>query len=270
VKLAINPATTMPASFEQDVEAYADAGFRAMEIWLGKVDAYLEEGHRLEQARALLDDNGLTAVGACFSALTFGGDEEQNALHALRGRLEMCQALGAPALVVLPGVAGPAGSLDSYDVAAEGLARCGELAEPYGVSLAIEFLKGSDFVGSLRTATDVARRTGRENVGVLFDTFHFYTGISKMADIARMESGELLLVHLNDCPDVPREAATDKMRVLPGDGIFPLAEMLGAIRDIGYDGYVSLEVFSDELWKRDPAEAARLGLERTTPFLESL
>jgi len=271
MKLAINPATTMPAEFEQDVPAYAAAGFRAMEIWLGKVAAYLQKGNRIEDARRLMLDHGLAAAGACFSSLQFSGDEnERKSLDALKGQLEICEALGAETLVVIPGVPDSPITDDSYARVADGLGRCGETAEPYGVSLAIEFIKGASLIGSVRTATAVARSTGRRNVGVLFDTFHFYAGISKLADILDMRGNELKLVHLNDCKDVHREMAADNMRVFPGDGVFPLRDILGTIAEIGYEGYVSLELFCQDVWDMDVGAAARLSFEKASAFMASL
>jgi len=271
MKLAINPATTMPGSFEQDVTAYGAAGFEAMEIWLGKVDAYLEKGNSLEDASKLMADNGLAPAGACFSGLQFSGDaDEQKSLDAFKGRLEMCQALGASVLVVIPGVPGAPTPEEAYERVAEGMARAGEIAEPCGVALAIEFIKGSALIGCPRTAADVARRSGRDNVGVLFDTFHFYAGVSKLADIPYMKKEELLLVHLNDCRDVPREMMTDQMRVFPGEGVFPLKDILGALAALGYEGYASLELFNQQVWDMGVAEAAKLSFEKANAFMQGL
>ena len=271
MKLAINPATTMPATFEQDIAAYAAAGFQAMEVWLGKVDAYLQKGNSVRDAAALMADNGLAAAGACFSGLTFSGDQQQhNSIDALRGRLEMCQALAAETLVVIPGVPGSSTTPEMYDTVAAGLAECGEIAEPFGVKLAIEFIKGATLIGSVRTAMEVARNTGRANVGVLFDTFHFYAGISKIEDILDMKGEELLLVHLNDGPGAPRETLADNMRVFPGEGVFPLKDIFAAISSIGYEGYVSLELFRQEVWDMDVNEAARLSFQKAGDFMSSL
>lgn len=271
MKLAINPATTMPSSYEEDIAAYAGAGFEALEIWLGKVDDYLEKGNSVEDARALLDDNGLEVAGACFSGLSFDdGEEQQKSMEAFRGRLEMCQALGAPSLVVIPGVPGAGPSEETYRRLAEGMAEAGAVAEPFGVTLSIEFIKGHNLVGSVRTATRIAREAGRDNVGVLFDTFHFYAGISKLASVGQMKPEEMVLIHLNDCPDVPLEMATDSMRVLPGEGVFPLKDILGAAADIGYDGYVSLELFNQQIWDMEVVEAAALCYDKTDAFMRSL
>lgn len=271
MKLAINPATTQQGRFEEDVRAYAKAGFEAMELWLGKVDAYLEENHSLEDAAALMDDNGLEAAGACFCGVQCSGDEaEEESLEQLKRQLATCQALGADTMVVIPGVDDDTITEESFEKVAEGLGRSGEIAQSYGVSLAIEFIQGSPLIGSVLTATKVARQSGRENVGVLLDTFHFYVGISKIHDIYQMRPEELLIVHLNDCRDVHRELANDSMRVFPGEGVFPLKQILGAIADIGYEGYLSLELFNEEVWEMNVEEAARLSHEKAEKFMRSL
>jgi len=58
-------------------------------------------------------------------------------------------------------------------------------------------------------------------------------------------------------------ALTDAMRVLPGAGVIDLDGFLGTIAARGYDGPVSIELFSEELRALDPAEAARQAYEAT-------
>jgi sugar phosphate isomerase/epimerase len=44
--------------------------------------------------------------------------------------------------------------------------------------------------------------------------------------------------------------------------VAPLDTFLQTLRDIGYRGVLSLEVFNREYWKRDAQEVARTGLEK--------
>ena len=62
MKACINQVTTLRTPFEEDIPAYAQAGWPAVELWLTKLETYLE-GHSLAEARAVLDDHGLTAAG---------------------------------------------------------------------------------------------------------------------------------------------------------------------------------------------------------------
>ena len=41
MKPCVSEATTMAASFAEDVQAFAGAGFRAMEVWLTKLETHL-------------------------------------------------------------------------------------------------------------------------------------------------------------------------------------------------------------------------------------
>jgi 2-keto-myo-inositol isomerase len=38
---------------------------------------------------------------------------------------------------------------------------------------------------------------------------------------------------------------------------------------IGYQGWLSLELFREDLWKRDPLEVARIGLEKMRAVVEA-
>ena len=49
----------------------------------------------------------------------------------------------------------------------------------------------------------------------------------------------------------------DRHRLLPGLGILPLREIVAALRRIGYDRVVSVEIFRPEYWERDAIELAR-------------
>ena len=55
---------------------------------------------------------------------------------------------------------------------------------------------------------------------------------------------------------------------MPGDGIFDLKRYVEVLAQIGYQGFLSLELFREDLWQRDPREVARLGLEKMKAVVE--
>ena len=49
---------------------------------------------------------------------------------------------------------------------------------------------------------------------------------------------------------------------MPGDGCFDLRAEIDILREIGYDGTVSLELFNEQWWDREPSETLEIGLKR--------
>ena len=64
---------------------------------------------------------------------------------------------------------------------------------------------------------------GRESVGNVMDTYHFWSSASKLEDLELLRDGELAHLHFEDVPDTPpREIQGQPHRALPGRGIAPL------------------------------------------------
>ena len=55
---------------------------------------------------------------------------------------------------------------------------------------------------------------------------------------------------------------------MPGEGIFDLSRYLELLRQIGYNGFLSLELFREDLWASDPLEVVRMGLEKMRAVVE--
>lgn len=210
------------------------------------------------------------AAGGSRARLLFqhGQKREENS-ERFRRELEACQALGitclAHAMVERPEEV----TKDSYREAIPSLREAAALAAEYGVTLALEFIKGFPFCGCLDTTIRLTRAVDRANVGVLLDTFHFYVGISKMADFRKLRPGELKFLHVCDARDMPRERLTDGDRVWLGDGILPMRELLSETLATGYEGYASMELFNRDVWEMDPCQVARKAYENLTAYLGS-
>jgi sugar phosphate isomerase/epimerase len=98
---------------------------------------------------------------------------------------------------------------------------------------------------------------GRDNVGFLLDTWHWYTAKETEADLLTLKGSDVILCHMNDAPQgVPVDQQIDSRRELPSaTGVIDLKAFLGAMLKIGYDGPIVCEPFSQELRKM-PAEQA--------------
>jgi 2-keto-myo-inositol isomerase len=248
MKPCMNQVTTLSTPFEADIKAYARAGWPAVEVWLTKLETYLE-AHTVAEALALLEGEGIAAVGASAQGGLMLSRGEERAAHwsDFQRRLDLLHQMNITTLVVAADfVAEPAPG--DYERAATALAQAAVRAQAAGVRLALEFQKTSKFCASLDTALALVAQAGAEGLGVCLDLFHYYTGPSKFEDLAYLTPKNLAWVQLCDLSGIPRELAGDADRILPGDGDFQLAPILEHLSKIGYDGYVSLELLNPQFW----------------------
>jgi len=249
--------------------AAARAGFRAVEPWNDDVDGYLAGGGTLGEVQAMLRDHGLT-VPSMIAIMGFVGNEDPGRAERLgeaRRRMEQARALGSPFIVASP----PLGRAD--------LGRCGSdyaellaLGREVGVRPAMEFLGFVEQVNSIATAREIMERSGDPAATIVLDWFHMVRGDGRermVADLRALRADQIAILHLDDVPyRKPFDEMTDGDRVYPGDGDIPLADLFAALTETGYAGPVSLELFSEELWARDPYEVARVGFEKSRCWFE--
>ena len=258
MKPCISQATTMPATFAEDVANYADAGCDALEVWLTKLETHLDQ-NTVADTRKLLADRGMTLAAAAYQGglLLSQGEERKAHYDHFRRRLDLCQQFDLKTLLV---VADFVGAVDETALqrAVVSLTQAAQWAAGFGVTLALEFRGKNTFCASLDTALSMVQACGEPNVGVNLDLFHYYTGPSKFEDLAHMPLERLAHVQLADLAGVPRELATDSDRVLPGDGDFQLAHILEFLRGRGYTGWVSLEVLNPTMWRANPKQVAEI------------
>jgi 4-hydroxyphenylpyruvate dioxygenase len=260
MKICISEATTMPGTFAEDVGAYADAGCSAMEVWFTKLEKHLE-AESADATRRLLADRQMTLAAASYQGglLLSQGEERRAHFDHFRRRLDLCQQFGIGTLLV---VADFVSTVERTELqrAVVSLKQAAQWAAGFSVRLALEFRGGNKFCASLDTALALVTHCGEPNVGVNLDVFHYYTGPSKFEDLGLLTRENLAFVQLSDVAGVPRELAGDADRVLPGEGDFQLGPIVRHLRNIGYDGWVSLELMNPQLWQNPAAQVAEVGL----------
>ena len=249
----INGATTMPYTLEQDLEAAAKAGFDAVEIWSRKLDMYLEN-HDAAELKALLDSHGLRAASLCPYALV-GFSDNREQLRTIERAAEVSATIECPTLLVCADA--PPDGMDNdeaYDTMAAAARAYAERTAAHGVKIAIEPLGRHPFIPGPREALAVIERAGHSSLGLMMDTFHYYKSGVALDEIRAIPTELLLIVHVNDCEDLPLDKLTDQHRVYMGEGVIPLEEMLDVLREKGYAGPMSVEIFREAYWERDPVE----------------
>lgn len=260
MKIALNGATTMHADLETDIRAAGAAGFDLVELWASKLRRYLET-HAIADLRALLTENNVEPYSInSIEHITFRSAEDYESIKTQCSELAaIAGQIACPYIVVVPGRL-PLEGASKAEIIEESVRVLNELAdiaEPYGVSLAFEFLGQTDCsVQTLDLCNEIVEKVNRKSVGNVLDTFHFYAGNSSFEAIDSMRPEKLFIFHINDAEDLPKERLTDAHRLYPGTGILPIREIKQHFDQIGYDRMVSIEIFRPEYWDEDPFEVA--------------
>src|SRR5215813_5461972 len=274
MKLALNGATTMKADLATDIQAAAAAGFDYVEIWAAKLRRFLQK-HSAAELKQLFRDSGVRPLSInSIEHITFRDPESYARIKAECEELSsIAAAVECPYVVVVPGKL-PSAGVTRDEIIGESvtvLAELSDIAARREVALAFEFLGQTDCsVQTLDLAAEIVQRVDRRNVGLVSDSFHFYAGGSTVEMIAAISPERLLIFHINDAEDLPREQLTDAQRLLPGLGILPLKDLIAAFGRLGYDAVASVEIFRPEYWERDPFELARAAIAATEKVLKSV
>src|SRR5262245_6416262 len=145
MKICVSEATTMPATFAEDVAACSGAGCPALEVWLTKLETHLET-HAVEDTRKQLADAGVTLAAASYQGGLLLSQGEQRKAHFdhFRHRLELCQGFEIGTLLV---VADFVQSVTPTDLerSVVSLRQAAQWAAGFGVRLALEFRGANTF-----------------------------------------------------------------------------------------------------------------------------
>lgn len=259
MQLGFHGATTMTSDLETDVAVSAHAGFTALELWAAKVDRFLESRSVAELDTLLREHRVAPMTLNSIEFIAFRGDEYEKIRRRCGELSEIAQTIGCPTLIIVPSPT-PARDTTWSDIVAEYVTVIRDLSDvagEYGVNLAFEFLGfGWCSVRTPRGAWEIVQATDRDNVGMVLDAAHFYTGGGLLSELDRLNPTRIFAFHLDDVEDSPKEAITDATRLLPGLGTVPLDDICSRLAAIGYDGPCSVELFRPDYWNQDPHDLA--------------
>lgn len=265
--ISLDTATIRPAETVADkIRIAAEAGYDGVEPWEGELNAYEENGGNLRDLRRMIEDLGLRVpnVVALWNAIPPTREEWEAVQEAHRRRLRQASEVGA---TYIQTVLTPARQWNEYDLywAADRYRDLIELGiNDYNVVPALNFLQFLPHIQKIGQAAAIALNADHPEAKIIPDTFHLYVGGSGWNGLKHFQGHFFAVFQINDVPDQPpREELEDRHRIYPGDGIFPLTEILKDLDAIGYTDFISLQLFNREYWEQDLLEVARTGLEKT-------
>jgi sugar phosphate isomerase/epimerase len=255
----------------QEIEIAAQAGYQAVEPWIGEIDRYVQEGGSLKDLAARISDLGLTVAGAIGFAEWIVDDDARRAkgLEEARRSMDLVAQLGGTRIAAPPAGATDQPGLDLFQ-AAERYRALLEVGQSLGVLPQIEVWGFSKCLSRLGETVFVAVESGHPCAGLLLDVYHIYKGGSDFGGIKLLAGSAMHVFHVNDYPaQPPRAEIGDAQRVYPGDGVAPLGMLFRTLRDGGFRGFLSLELFNRDYWRQDALLVARTGLEKTRAAVQN-
>ena len=243
------------------IAAAAKAGFHAIEPWITEIDAYTAKGGTLVDLGKRIADAGLTVEDAiAFNSWLDDDDTRRGAsMEKLKIDMDKLARIGGKRIATPPG----RGAAVSLDNAAKYYRAALELGEQTGVQPLCELWGTHPLLGPLSHGIYVSVAAGRADASLLLDVFHLYKSGTPFTSLKQINGASLHVLHVNDYPQADDSSKlNDGNRIYPGDGVAPYQQIFRDLRDGGFRGYLSLELFNREYWTRSPDDNLKAGIER--------
>ena len=220
-------------------------GFDLIEICIEDPDTINTELIRRALAEARL---GVSICGAFGPTRDMSADSatiRDEAMGYACRCIDIAAELGS-AVVVGPMYAGvgntrmlePAARRRQWAFAVESLARVADHAAERGIKLALEPLNRfeTDLVNTVEQALGLVTDIGRDNVGLLLDTFHMNIEEKSIPDAIRRAGERIFEFH-----------ACSSDRGTPGEDHLPWVQIAAALGDAAYAGSIVIEAFTPKI-----------------------
>lgn len=259
-KFSLNCSTIKPTPLMEKIAIAGEAGYTGIELWFDDIDRHLNEGGSTSEILAAVNDNGLKVVSTIFLKGWWDteGAVHKTAMEECKRRMHLAAALRSKHYIAGP----PLGPVD-IETGAKRYRELLELGMSIGVKPSAEYLGFAEEFNTIEKAVDLINRCDHPAATIVHDPFHIFRGGGSIESVASLKPEQIAVFHFNDAPDFPpRELQHDPDRVMPGDGHLDLKRLLSLLKGTGYDGWISLELFNRDWWRKDPRETAKVGLER--------
>ena len=258
----MNQLTTFRWSFEQDVLAYAEAGYTAIGVWRRKLYDYgVEKGIELLEEHQLTVSNLLWAGGFTGSC----GRSWPQCLDDACEAIQLAAMLNAPVLVVYTGGRNCHTERHARRLVDHALERLIPVAEDFGITLALEATHPAcatewSFQSRPEELLELTEKHRSPHLGIVLDTYHQGFDTDLLERLPEL-TPHVAVVHLGDGRWQP---ADEQDRCPLGEGMVPVELIVERMIELGYRGHFDVELLGAEIELLDYREllaASKLAFE---------
>ena len=255
------PVALLTGSFAERIQKAAHLGYDGVELMVVRPDELSADEIHTQVSKVGLEVAAI-ATGAIYmtdqvTLLASNPEISHRAAIRLEALIDLAAALKAPVVTIgsFRGRLAWAGGPEARGKLVDLLRVGAEKAIRQGVRLVLEAVNRyeGDIVITAEEGLGMIEEVGHSHLGLLLDTYHVNIEESSLTDPFRraMAAGRLWHVHLGDSNRLP-----------PGQGHTDFPSIVTALRESGYQGYLSAELLA----RPDPDTAA----EATIKYMRQL
>ena len=273
-KLGMDGGNTMNCDLADDIAIVSEMGFDYLEVRDYKGDDFLAQ-HTPEEAHALFAQAGISPISlSAIELRILPPGEEQDAMdRKTDAMLKMASDIGCEYAIIahMPPVPPGLSREQVIERVADDVKRVSNMAARYDIKVPYEYLGSHQCpIYNIADTMKVLELVNRDNIGWLFDFYHFQLTDRDYEALAQADVSKLQLIHMTDVKDLPVEElyVPNSRRALPGEGICDLKKILNTVCRMGYTGSIVIELYDKDYMSWDPREVARAAKEKTLTVLE--
>jgi sugar phosphate isomerase/epimerase len=267
------------ATLAESIDFAHRYGFRGIDFSISEVQALANE-RGVAYVRDLFEAKGVMPAVMSFP-VEFRRDEAtwRDGLAALSAQAKLAAEIGCKRTATwIPPGHNERTFAENFKFHVERLSPAAAILADHGISFGLEFIGPKTlrksfkyrFIYTLEGMLALGLALGTGNVGLLLDIWHLYTSHGSLDQVRELDNAEVVVVHINDAPQgIDVDEQLDQVRALPGEtGVLDIAGFLQALEEIGYDGPVTVEPFSQrvrEMTTEDAVAATAASIQKVWP-----
>jgi L-ribulose-5-phosphate 3-epimerase len=263
-------------SLRESVEAASKLGFKSVEFWIDRNNLWPLSASKEEvrAARDMLESTGMRCISTCpipFKAVSWeifefefnladpDEDSRGKAVEFFKKAIDVSAMLGAELVLIPPGKIEQPNFMQSkvsyrrhMDQLVKSIRECAAHALDLGITLGIENTVVGNFLDTPYELKRAAERAASKNVKVYLDVANaniFHPPVEYIMELKGL---------LANCIHITDNDGNYAHHLPIGMGNIDFQEVISALKQIGWDGYLIPEIF----YKEDPIEGLRISKEK--------